>query len=146
MSRNSKIACVVPSRMSKDCVPFGEALERRSAKVDEGFVRVLCTSISWPYSGDVVYRAFHSFPIKPRSKRIIKGSKGKGHRWMKKGSKKVPSVVLLGIDSVSRLSFHRTMSRTKKALQDLGAVELQGYTKGRLLSTIEIELCLKSNT
>lgn len=41
-----------------------------------------------------------------------------------------PNVVLLGIDSMSRLSFQRNMKKTRKYLQEIGAVEMLGYTKG----------------
>lgn len=45
-----------------------------------------------------------------------------------------PNVVLLGIDSMSRLSFQRNMKKTRQFLQSIGAVEMLGYTKGIRMS------------
>ncbi|XP_032676135.1 uncharacterized protein LOC116846422 isoform X2 [Odontomachus brunneus] len=39
------------------------------------------------------------------------------------------SMLVIGLDSISRLNFHRMMPMTVKALQSLGAVEMFGYTK-----------------
>lgn len=39
------------------------------------------------------------------------------------------SVLVIGLDSISRMNFHRMMPRTLKILQSLGAVEMLGYTK-----------------
>lgn len=42
----------------------------------------------------------------------------------------LPNIVILGIDSTSRLNFRRHMPQTVAKLKDFGAVELLGYTKG----------------
>ena len=39
------------------------------------------------------------------------------------------SLLVVGLDSVSRLNFHRMMPKTVKALEKLGAVEMLGYNK-----------------
>ncbi|PSN38258.1 hypothetical protein C0J52_17442 [Blattella germanica] len=39
------------------------------------------------------------------------------------------NVLMIGTDAVSRLNFHRQLSKTSKRLTDLGAIELLGYTK-----------------
>lgn len=39
------------------------------------------------------------------------------------------SVLIVGVDSVSRLNFHRLMPRTLGIIKELGAVELYGYNK-----------------
>lgn len=39
------------------------------------------------------------------------------------------NVIILGIDNVSRMNFHRTMPRTLNYLLDNGAIELKGYNK-----------------
>lgn len=44
-------------------------------------------------------------------------------------SEKKLSVLIVGIDSVSRLNFHRLMPRTLGKLRELGALELYGYNK-----------------
>lgn len=42
-----------------------------------------------------------------------------------------PNVLLIGIDSTSRLNFHRFLKKTVNVLEKkLGAVEMTGYTKG----------------
>ena len=39
------------------------------------------------------------------------------------------SILIVGLDSVSRVNFHRQMPRTVRALEDLDAVEMLGYNK-----------------
>lgn len=39
------------------------------------------------------------------------------------------NVIVMGIDSISRLNFHRTMPKTLAYLQKRGAIELHGYNK-----------------
>lgn len=39
------------------------------------------------------------------------------------------SILIVGLDSVSRMNFHRMMPKAVKSLQSLGAVEMLGYTK-----------------
>ncbi|ODN02078.1 hypothetical protein Ocin01_04570 [Orchesella cincta] len=152
--------------------------------LEDEFIRVICTSKYYPWSGDVVYRSFHAVPLPNRSSRTIE----KLFYWKKhlsdikhKNSQNVekshsvrlennsttsnsvpvnsgndpshklssqqnvvekdsgsqntklpkvpPNVVLLGIDSMSRLSFQRNMKKTRQYLQEIGAVEMLGYTK-----------------
>lgn len=44
-------------------------------------------------------------------------------------SKEAVSVLILGIDSVSRLNLHRKMPETSRILKNLGAIEMLGYNK-----------------
>lgn len=44
-------------------------------------------------------------------------------------NKSAYNVIILGIDNVSRMNFHRTMPKTLNYLLDNGAVELMGYNK-----------------
>lgn len=46
-----------------------------------------------------------------------------------KVDKKKLSVLVMGLDSISRLNFHRMMPKTVEILQQLGAVEMLGYNK-----------------
>lgn len=41
-----------------------------------------------------------------------------------------PNIIVLGIDSTSRLNFLRYMSQTIEVLESLGAKEMLGFTKG----------------
>lgn len=78
------------------------------------FIRVECKDTK-----KVIYKDFHSFVIKGNPKKAIeKASKTDKY-----------NVLILGIDAVSRLNFHRTMPKTLKFLLDSGAVEFKGYNK-----------------
>ena len=111
--------------------------------VPHEFLRVQCKGKYWPFTSDILYREFHAIPHHPKNSETEKKIKF----WAKKkksqfttssdrkdsnqGSiEKPPNVVIVGIDSMSRLSFHRNMPKTKKVLEDLGAYEMLGYTKG----------------
>lgn len=39
------------------------------------------------------------------------------------------NVIIIGLDAVSRLNFHRQMPKTIDYLQNLGAIEYHGYNK-----------------
>ena len=39
------------------------------------------------------------------------------------------NVMILGIDTLSRLNFHRTMKKSKRTLDKLGGIEFYGYNK-----------------
>ncbi|KAH8353219.1 hypothetical protein KR084_009687, partial [Drosophila pseudotakahashii] len=40
-----------------------------------------------------------------------------------------PSIIMLGLDSLSRMNFKRTMPKTSRFLKDLGFLEMEGYNK-----------------
>nr|XP_017006266.2 uncharacterized protein LOC108063629 [Drosophila takahashii] len=42
---------------------------------------------------------------------------------------KKPSIIMLGLDSLSRMNFKRTMPKTSGFLKDLGFLEMEGYNK-----------------
>lgn len=42
-----------------------------------------------------------------------------------------PNIIILGIDSASRLNFKRFMTNTIQVLESLGAVEMLGFNKGQ---------------
>lgn len=42
---------------------------------------------------------------------------------------KPPSVLIIGVDSVSRMNLHRQMPKTVETLKKMGAVEMLGFTK-----------------
>lgn len=94
---------------SKKCTPFF-----KSANIYDEYVRVICKS------DDVeVYKDFHAFivPKKINSNHIIE-PKPQG-----------PSVLIVGVDAVSRLNFYRQMPKTLKKLNDFKAIEFVGYNK-----------------
>jgi hypothetical protein len=43
-----------------------------------------------------------------------------------------PNILILGQDSTSRLNFKRRMTKTLGILESLGAVEMLGYTRGKV--------------
>jgi hypothetical protein len=103
-------------RFSKECKP----LKGNVTRLENEFIRVLCYSKYWPLFQDIVYRYFHAVPLIPPGEKSIN---------LIKSSSDKPNVLLLGIDSLSRLSFHRNMPETREVLESLGAIEMLGYTK-----------------
>jgi len=102
-------------------------LSKETTPVSE-FIRVFCTVTSWPFIMDTVYREFHAIPLLARE-----SSKEKLKKWTNKNeSNRPPNIVMIGIDSISRMNFHRSFNETLLELQKLDSVELLGYTKGSL--------------
>lgn len=83
------------------------------AKIDSEFIQVFCENSNQSQ----LYVDFHSFfPRKSEEK-------------IEEADKKF-NVMILGVDSVSKLNFHRMFNMTSKTIiEDLGAIELQGYNK-----------------
>lgn len=85
-------------------------------RATEEFVRVSCH-----YNGIEIYQQFFVFTPKKE--------------FMSHGTDEIEktdfgyNVILMGIDAVSRLNFHRTMPKTLRFLKTKGAVELLGYNK-----------------
>ncbi|XP_047987752.1 uncharacterized protein LOC125227469 [Leguminivora glycinivorella] len=108
-------------------------------KSQHEFVRVDCS-----YNDSVIYSDYFVFLIdeaRPRTRTAKHQS--------------AYNVIVLGVDSVSRLNFERTMPKTAKFLTDRGAIQLKGYNKvgyntfpnlfplltGRSLNSCKIEEC-----
>lgn len=95
-----------------------------SVKINDEFVNVHCFDVF----RNRIYENFHLFAqVKPkveeRCARIANSSSG-SH------VERPFNVILLGVDSVSRLAFHRQMPRTSQFLKKiLGAYEMKGYNK-----------------
>lgn len=87
--------------------------------ITEEFIKVICSK-----NNEIIYRDYHAFlPRKPKVEaRCLQA---------KKPDSETPhlSILIVGLDAISRLNFHRTMPKTLKSLQDLGAVEMVGYNK-----------------
>ncbi|EZA59268.1 uncharacterized protein LOC105275672 [Ooceraea biroi] len=90
-----------------------------SYTVDAEFIKVECFR-----RNEVIYKDYHAFlprksQVEDRCKQALKTDRISDRL----------SVLVVGLDSVSRMNFHRMMPKTVKALQTLGAVEMLGYTK-----------------
>ncbi|CAL8141259.1 unnamed protein product [Orchesella dallaii] len=105
-------------RYSNSC----HVLKETRQKVEEEFIRLFCTSTSFPSFGDVVYRQFHALA------KLSSYAREKVSRWHLK-EEKPPNVLLLGVDTNSRLNAHRNFKETLSLLESWGAVEMLGYTK-----------------
>ncbi|XP_076184118.1 uncharacterized protein LOC143155365 [Ptiloglossa arizonensis] len=97
-----------------DCYNFVE-----SATIKTEFVKIKCSR-----DNEVVYKDYHAFLPRFRSVEQ-KYEKTKASI----ANSDYLSLLIVGLDSVSRLNFHRMMPKTIEALQKLGAVEMLGYTK-----------------
>jgi hypothetical protein len=89
------------------------------------FIMVECGQ-KW-ISGLSQYRSWHGIGL------VVSGSKveAKIQYWKTKEQTRLPpNVVIIGLDSTSRLNVQRNMPKMKEILQKLGAVEMLGYTKG----------------
>ncbi|GAB1601322.1 uncharacterized protein LOC115217513 [Argonauta hians] len=90
------------------------------------FIRVVCYS----ESGGLMYSNFHSFII--RDENVVKQRTKYFHAFHKLNPhlKEKFNVLMIGVDSVSRLNSIRQMKQTRKyILETLGAYELSGYNK-----------------
>lgn len=78
--------------------------------VPDEMVEVVCT-----LNSNIIYKHYHIF-IRPTSS--VKNRKDGD-----------VSVLVLGLDSVSRMNFHRQMPKTSAFLSEIGTVEMLGYNK-----------------
>ena len=86
------------------------------------FIQVQCF-----YGFKTVYSEYHSFlPKKPE---VLKRIQRQILNNSKKTEENKMNVMILGIDSLSRINFHRTMKKSKRTLDKLGGIELVGYNK-----------------
>ena len=95
---------------------FGE----RYAISDE-FIRVEC------FYGISNYSEYHSFlPKKPE---VLERVHMKMLNESKHNHEEKLNVMILGIDTMSRLNFHRLMKKSKQTMEKLGGIEFFGYNK-----------------
>lgn len=83
-------------------------------KIDSEYIQTFCES----GNQSQLYVDFHSFfpkHIEDREEKVKKEDKY--------------NIMILGVDSVSKLNLHRMMNATAKTLEELGAIEMQGYNK-----------------
>ncbi|KAF5293100.1 hypothetical protein FQA39_LY13710 [Lamprigera yunnana] len=89
------------------CVAFNN-----SAQIDTDFVRVTCE-----YNNTEIYKDFFAFvPLRTKYRNTP-------------GSSNKLSVLIVGIDAVSRVNLHRQMPKTVQTLREIGATEFLGYNK-----------------
>lgn len=89
-------------------LPFGQRM-----KIDLEFIQVFCENSNQTQ----IYVDFHAF-FPSLLKEVEEDNDGGKY-----------NVMILGIDSMSKLNFHRMLNSTAKTLEDLGAIELHGYNK-----------------
>ncbi|KAI5632602.1 hypothetical protein NE865_14705 [Phthorimaea operculella] len=108
----------VDSRIKyEQCTYFENNIE-----VAHEFVRVAC-EYELPTHEVGTYEQFFIFArVKPFKKRAL-------IEEPKPQSQPSYNVLIMGIDAISRLNFHRTMVKTEAYLKKKGAVELMGYNK-----------------
>ncbi len=91
---------------------------------------------SWYFH--LVYRAWHGIATIKRNLRKTTIQE-KIDFWQQHKAKKdydnnsnerPPNILVVGLDSTSRINFNRNMQQTRKLLESLDAVEMFGYTKG----------------
>ncbi|XP_069698069.1 uncharacterized protein [Periplaneta americana] len=99
-----------------NCTSFKE-----SVSIPEEFVKVSCSMDS-----QNIYTNYHAFiPLKPEVEKRCKEARENSST----GQRERVSVLLVGMDAVSRLNFHRQLPRTLKILQNMKSIELLGYNK-----------------
>lgn len=85
----------------------------QKSKIDSEFIQVFCENSNQSQ----LYVDFHSF----FPKKIEEEKKEENEKF---------NVMILGVDSVSKLNFHRMFNTSSKTiLENLNAIELQGYNK-----------------
>lgn len=108
-------------------------------KPQHGYIRVVCSVKYFFFIDKHIYKNFHlvaKFPEKDANfnaklsywKSCSFGENGTECPYRHNSAP--PNVLLLGMDSTSRLNFHRFMSKSVQVLKEIGAIEMVGYTKG----------------
>ncbi|KAK0407698.1 hypothetical protein QR680_003537 [Steinernema hermaphroditum] len=87
----------------------------KGARVDKEFVEVECVKKLLPFGN--FYRYHHHQIVPTMEKRIERSSVDR------------PSVIMFGLDSMSRSNFERQMPRTHRALKEMGFVDMEGHVK-----------------
>nr|XP_023021582.1 uncharacterized protein LOC111509955 isoform X1 [Leptinotarsa decemlineata] len=92
---------------STNCYDFSESVDIR-----EEFVKVICV-----HDNRTIYKDMFSFvPVKHFSKGTVDDTG-------------LMNILVIGLDSVSRLNLHRQMPKTVDYLKQIGVVEMLGYNK-----------------
>ncbi|KAJ3655276.1 hypothetical protein Zmor_014412 [Zophobas morio] len=92
-------------QFDEKCIPFNI-----TATITDEFIKVVCH-----INRAIVYTDFFSFvPIKTKKVKF---------------ETKPVNILIIGLDAVSRLNFHRQMPKTSEYLKNISSVELLGYNK-----------------
>jgi len=129
------------SSISVECLP----LESVRTVITVEFVIVECASTIRKMARFLVtYRAFHGSAItgahdKEQVKKKISYWKKQDDEESSKRQEKMeerhpPNVLIVGLDSTSRLNFRRYMTKTLALLERIGAVEMLGFNKGKVFN------------
>lgn len=124
------------------------------------YIFVMCEprDLSWyydehqtPLASHAVYKNFHALVPKGKSDDVLKKVKywenaGPSPKIQGSPRNRPPNVLVIGMDSVSRLLFRRGMSETIKMLEDMGAHEMLGFTKGTLPLHINVKVPIPCNS
>jgi hypothetical protein len=103
-------------RFADNCTSF-----KNEVSIKEEFVKVTCS-----VDNQVVYKSYHAFiPTKLEVEKYCQDTREN----MSSHNRERLSVLILGMDAVSRLNFHRQMPRTESLLRKIHAIELLGYNK-----------------
>ncbi|XP_072394031.1 uncharacterized protein [Diabrotica undecimpunctata] len=98
-------------RYSEDCQTFVN-----KAKIKEEFIKVTCS-----YNNRDIYTDMFAFvPVKKLSENVKKDLNQDDSSL---------NILVLGLDAISRLNFHRQMPKTLNYLEQIGTVEMKGYNK-----------------
>ncbi|KAK2584189.1 hypothetical protein KPH14_006616 [Odynerus spinipes] len=103
-----------------------ESLKKRATIPDNvDVVLVSCKAKSKKGKSQTIYENVHAI-LNPRKvyDRLENGTNNTGY-----GSPRKLSILVLGIDSVSRLNFQRSMPKTERYLRESGWIGLKGYNK-----------------
>lgn len=96
-------------------------MELETQIVDSEFIMVQCSRKMLGIAGLPIYRVFHAVPNANKIKEL---------KALWNGTKEIPpNVLVIGLDTTSRLNFRRNMPQTREVLEGLNAVEMMGYTK-----------------
>ena len=108
-------------------VTYSEMSEKFESDVEikDEFIRIYCYS----YSGGVMSTNFHAFILPKIDVDTRCHSRIRQHALHFRPAE-IINVLMIGVDSVSRLNFIRQMPRTRQfLLEELNAVEMLGYNK-----------------
>ena len=114
-----------PEKQSDSLYHYSEQTTSFSddVRVTDNFIRVAC----YGKRGDMMYANFHPFilrktEVEKRCKDALRVSSKPTHNRL--------NVLIIGVDSVSRLNYMRQLHKTRKYLvHTLGAVEMSSYNK-----------------
>lgn len=94
----------------KGCINFNDTIV-----VNDEYARVTCS-----YKKIILYNQYFAFPIKKKSSRR--------KEYPFENFEDIPyNILIMGLSSMSRLKFHKTMSATAELLKVKGAIEFKGY-------------------